>query len=338
MSSRLQSRPTKLAWASALALAAVLAACGGGGGGDDDDGGPPGTIDLSVANRDTVASVAHASVAGAMMGLGGADRVVSMGGSVATQRHLALTLRTAREQALRVSGPTDVPCQVSGYTRDTFDDRDNDGALSPGDTFTMQFVDCKDSFDETQNGTISITFTQFGDTAIAGSFRQDAFSVVREDAGQQHVLTQTGTMQLKLSASSESVGTMRLVADGPVRLDVSTPLFTDVVTLADGYVQESVIDTEALPPGGFTPGRFSTTSAGRMNSQAAGGDVTVATTAPIVQYTDDEFPRSGSLDVTGRTGSLRITALSTVDVQLDLDSNGDGTVDHTTTQRWDWLI
>ena len=333
MSSRI-TRSNRLAWASAVALAAVLAACGGGGG-DGDDSGPPGTIDLTVANRDTVA---HATAAGAM-GLGGADRVVSVGGSVATQRHVAQALRTTRERPLGVVGPINEPCLVSGSTITSLDDRDNDGVPSPGDALTIQFVQCKDSVEETVSGTMSLTITQLRDTALGGSLRQDAFSVVREDAGQQHALTLTGTMQLSYTESSPDAATLRLVADGAVRANVSTPIFTDVVTLADGYVQESVIDLSVPPPpGSFTPGRVSTTSSGRMNSQAAGGDVTVATTTPIAQYSDDEFPRAGVLLVTGRTGTLRISALSTVEVQLGLDTDGNGTTDVTTLERWDWLI
>jgi hypothetical protein len=333
MSSRL-TRWNALAWASALALAAALAACGGGGG-DDDDSGPPGTIDLSVANRDTVA---HAVVAGAI-GLGGADAVVSGAGSVAAQRQLALSLRAARERALAVIGPLDEACAVSGLTRTTLDDRDNDGLPSAGDVMTLQFLQCKDSVEETIDGTTTITLTQFGASGFAGSMQQSALAMVREDGGQQHAVTLNGTMQMTFSVSSQTLGTLRLVASGPIVAAVSTPVFADTVTLMSGYTQHTVIDTEAAPPpGGMTPGRSSTTGAGRIASQAAGGEVTVVTVDAIVQYADDAFARTGTLQVTGRTGSLRITAVSPTDVRLDLDANGDGTIDVTTTQRWDWLI
>jgi hypothetical protein len=334
MSSRL-SRSHKLAWASALALAAALAACGGGGGDGDDDSGPPGTIDLSVANRDTVA---HAVVAGAI-GLGGTDAPVSGAGSAAAQRHLAQSLLAVRERALAVIPFPDEACAVSGLTGMSLDDRDNDGVLSVGDVMTLQFQQCKDSVEETIDGTTTITITQFSDSGFAGSMQQTALAMVREDGGQQHSVTLNGAMQMTFSASSLTVSTLRLVASGPVVATVSTPVFTDTVTLLSGYTQQTVVDTEAAPPpGGVTPGRSTTTTAGRIASQAAAGEVTVATVEAIVQYADDAFARSGALDVTGRNGSLRITALSPADVRLDLDSNGDGAIDVTTTQRWDWLI
>jgi hypothetical protein len=331
--SRRLNRSNKLAWASALALAAALSACGGGGG--DDDSGPPGTIDLSIANRDTVA---HAVVAGAI-GLGGADAVVSGAGSVAAQRHLAQSLRAVRERALGIIGFPDEACAVSGLTRTSLDDRDNDGLPSSGDVMTLQFLQCKDSVDETTDGTTTITITQFDASGLAGSMQQSALAMVREDGGQQHAVTLNGTMQITVSMSNPAVPTLRLVATGPVVATVSTPVFADTITLMSGYTQQTVVDTQAAPPtGGVTPGRSSTTTAGRIASQAAAGEVTVATVDAIVQYADDEFARTGALEVTGRTGSLRITALSPTDVRLDLDSNGDGTVDATTTQRWDWLI
>ena len=330
--SRRLNRSNKLAWASALALAAALSACGGGGG--DDDSGPPGTIDLSVANRDTVA---HAVVAGAI-GLGGTDVAVSGAGSAAAQRQLAQSLRAVRERALAIAEPLDMACTVSGLTRTTVDDRDNDGLPSVGDVMTLQFLQCKDSVEDTIDGTTTITITQFSDSGFAGSMQQTALAMVREDGGQQHSVTLNGAMQMTYSESSET-GTLRLVASGPVVATVSTPVFADTITLMSGYTQQTVVDTQAAPPtGGVTPGRSSTTTAGRIASQAAAGEVTVATVDAIVQYADDEFARTGALEVTGRTGSLRITALSPTDVRLDLDSNGDGTVDATTTQRWDWLI
>jgi hypothetical protein len=334
MSSRL-SRSNKLAWASALALAAALAACGGGGGDGDDDSGPPGTIDLSVANRDTVA---HAVVAGAI-GLGGTDVAVSGAGSAAAQRHVALSLSAVRERALAVIGPIDDACTVSGLTRTSLDDRDNDGMLSVGDVMTLQFLQCKDSVEETIDGTTTTTITQFGASGFAGTLQQSALAMVRQDGGQQHSVTLNGAMQMTFSASNPAVPTLRLVTTGPVVANVSTPVFTDTVTLLSGYTQQTVIDTEATPPpGSFTPGRSTTTTAGRIASHAAAGEVTVATVDAIVQYADDAFARTGALDVTGLNGSLRITALSPTDVRLDLDSNGDGAVDVTTTQRWDWLI
>lgn len=334
-SSSTRFRRTSIAWVAGVLAAALLAGCGGGGGDGDDNGGPPGTIDLSVTNRDTVA---HAAAAGAI-GLGGADVVVASNGSVAAQRHVAQSIRAARERALDVSVPIDEACLVSGFTRITVDDRDNDGQPSVGDVLTLQFVQCKDSADESVDGTAAITFTQIQSNGFGGSLQQNALALVRQDGGQQHAVTLTGTMQMSYSEPSASVARLRLVADGPVVAVVSTPVFGDTVTLLSGYVQEAVVDIAAAPPpGSSTPGRTSTTTAGRIASQAAAGEVTVATVDAIVQYADDPFPRTGALDVTGRNGSLRITALTPTDVRLDLDSNGDGTIDATTMQRWDWLI
>jgi hypothetical protein len=334
MSNRSRFRLVPLARACALTLAAVLTACGGGGGGGNDSG-PPGSIDLSVANRDPVA---HAAVAGAM-GLGGADQVVASGASAVAPRQLAQSLRAVRERALGIVGPVTEPCAVSGSIVTSLDDRDNNGAMSVGDVMTMQYVQCKDSFEETVDGRTALTLTQVLSNGIRGTMVQDPMTMVRDEGGQRHSNSMSGTMQITYTESSSSVGTLRLVCDGPNVAVVSTPVFADTVTLADGYLQESVFDTVAPPPpGGVLPGRISTTTSGRIASQVAGGDFTVATTDPIVQYTDDAFPRAGSLRITGRKGTLGITAVSATDVRLDLDAESDGNVELSTLQRWDWLI
>lgn len=334
MSSRGRFRLHPIAGAGVLALAAVLAACGGGGGSDRDDV-PAGTIDLTVANRDTVA---HAAAAGAM-GLGGADLVLSSGASAASTRQLAQSLRSARERALGIIGPTVEPCAVSGSIVTTLDDRDNSGTMSVGDVMTMQYQQCKDSADETVDGRAVLTLTQLLSNGMRGTMVQDPMAIVRDDGGQRHSNSMSGTMQITYTESSASVATLRLVGDGPNVAVVSTPVFADRVTLADGFVQETVFDTAAAPPpGGVMPGRISTTTSGRIASQVAGGDFTVATTDPIVQYSDDAFPRAGSLRLIGRKGTLGITAVSASDVRLDLDAESDGTVELSTLQRWDWLI
>jgi hypothetical protein len=316
---------------SAIVLA-VFAACGGGGG---DGGAPAGTIDLSVANRDTVA---HAVAAGAI-GLGGADRVVSSAAVPVALRRATLSRAATIERPLAVIGPIDEPCTVSGLSRTTLDDRDNNGLPSVGDVLTIEFLQCKDVVDETVNGTLALTFTELSASGFGGMLSLTSYSTVEQSGSLQHAFTMNGNAQLAYSEPSLSMATLRLTTDGPVTAVVSTPVFSDTVTLHSGFVQQSVIDMSVQPPaGGTTPGSATTTASGRLTSQAAGGEVTVATTSSMVQYADDSFPRSGAVHITGRTGSLQITALSAEQVQLDLDANGDGTYEDSTTQRWDWLI
>jgi hypothetical protein len=337
MNSIRRPRPTALAWASALALAAVLSACGGGGG-DGDDAGPPGTIDLSLANRDTAA---HAAAAAAL-GLGGTDQLLNTASaSTLVQREVAQALRGLRERPLGLIGPIDEPCLVSGISRMTIDDTNNNGYADLNELVTIQFIQCKDSADETVDGGIGVTLTQMSsESSFGGNITLDALTVVLASANQQHSTRLDGPMRMTYTESSPTVASFRLTASAPVTVTVSTPVFNDAVTLSAGFMQEAEIDVAALPPSGATttPGRTTTRSSGRIASQAAGGEVTVVTTQPLVQYLVDPFPRSGRVDISGRTGSVGIQTLSTDEVQIDLDSNGDGAVDATTLQRWDWLI
>jgi hypothetical protein len=44
------------------------------------------------------------------------------------------------------------------------------------------------------------------------------------------------------------------------------------------------------------------------------------------------------LQVKGKTGTLKMTALSTDQVRLTLDENNDGLAESTETVAWDWLL
>jgi hypothetical protein len=58
-----------------------------------------------------------------------------------------------------------------------------------------------------------------------------------------------------------------------------------------------------------------------------------------VQQAADAYPSQGQLLITGASGStLLVTALNSTQVQLQVDANGDGTVDSTTTATWASLI
>ena len=58
----------------------------------------------------------------------------------------------------------------------------------------------------------------------------------------------------------------------------------------------------------------------------------------IVQYSDDDYPRAGRLNVVGKNGSLQATALSTTQVRIETDVNGDGQFDASTTVPWTQLF
>lgn len=332
----------RLCWAAALSatVSVGLSACGGGDGGG---GEPPGSINISTANR---VPVTRAVIASAMSGAVGASLGLAAGDqptawtSRALPRALLRALRggdtATRETRAAIVGPETVPCDVSGSMTLTLDDRNDDGVPSVGDVLSATLDNCSDMAGESVNGAMSATYTQIVLSPLTVGASVTVSALRMADGPRSAQLD--GNFGFTLTEASASVVTLNTVVAGSLAMSVATPAFTDTVTLLDGYAIVSTEDLSAVPPGGGTPGRTTTTVSGKLTSAAAGGTVQVSTSAPFVQYSDDPYPRSGTIGALGKTGWAEATVLSTSQVRIDIDSTGDGVVDDTVTLPWTDLL
>ena len=326
-----------------------LGACGGGGGGDTPP--PPVVIDITGANRDSVAHASAATVLSssptAAIPLSSASATPSgaLSGRLMTlllhPLHYQALTASSRERPLAIIGPLVEPCAFSGTVSLTVDDRDNSGATSVGDVLTIVFNQCHDTAADSVNGTTTATYTQISTapvSTIGARLTMSQLAAVTVN----HTLTLNGAMLLNYSQPSASVEITRLTADGLVTVAFSTHLpYSDTVTLQSGYTQEDTYDASvAPPPGGMVAGRTTTTLQGRLQSTQAGGFVDVATppAAPLVTYSADAYPSSGAVQITGRSSALLMTAVSSSQVRLDLDTDNNGSFESTVTVSWDWLL
>jgi hypothetical protein len=331
------------------------------GGGDNPQ--PQPTLVLAATNRDTVSHDAAVGIlalssttsiplsASASVADGHSSRVAGVSllsawpgrvlgyvlGSFHAER---ATSASVRERTLAVLPPQTASCMISGTTTTTVDDRDGNGMLSVGDVGTVVFTDCQDTADETINGTSSLAFTQVGATSLSARLTLTALS----DVTTNHSLTLDGSMLFDLSTPSASVTNIKTTADGSVQVRIATHLpYSDTVTLESGFVVEENVDISIAPPVGAVgtaPGRTITMVSGRMQSAAANGsfDVSTLASAPITKYSAEQYPRSGVLQVTGKTGRLALTVMSASSVTLDLDANDDGISESSELKTWDWLL
>ena len=319
-------------WLANMVTAAALVALGacGGGGGDNTPTGP--TIDVSSVNRDTVV---HAAVAG-VWGLTLATTTPLPTGSSGSARSVSAWLQThgarlpsaasQREHPTAVFGPTEVPCDVSGSMTVTWDDADNDLVIgSVGDVLTGVFRNCVDPdlADATVvNGTLVARV--LSETSMRMEMTQFSLDTSR------HTMTVTGAVRVTMV----SVDTAQTTTEGEVTVNVAlnhvAPPFTDTVTLQSGFVAQETISN----------GEMVRTVNGLLESAAAGGIVRLTTpsNALIRQLATQDYPYTGVLRVQGMSSALQMTVLSASQVQLDLDADGNGTFDSTTTVLWDWLL
>lgn len=306
------------------AVGLALTACGGGG-----DGGtpPPGTIDITASNQDTLA---RAGMVALQAGVLGASIGVAGGGSPA-----GIAAASGRKRAAAVQPPLVEDCTVSGTTTTIYDDRDNSGTSNPGDAATITYNDCVEVAGEVMSGTAVAVYTQIqlGTPFSVGA--RITTNDLRTRTATRSVLAQGG-FDFLLSAPSlfAASDSLRVSVPNSLTLAITTPVYADTVTLQAGYVLQSAYDATAVPPGGSVPGRTSTTASGRVSSATAAGTVLVNTLQPFVQYDVDPYPRSGQFEVVGKTGSLQANVLSTAQVQIDIDTDGNGVFDGTKIVPW----
>lgn len=315
----------------AMTVLAVLTACGGGGGGGDQG---PVLIDLTAANRDTVA---HAT-AGSLLALGASTAVPILGGTGGVARHpLPITLgaawaaaaRSARERPLALIPTPPQNCAIAGTTTVTYDDSNNNGiVLEIGEPATVVFNRCQDTANYVLDGAAVLTIT--GGTANSFTATMGMAQLAQQATNGRHAMTVNGNLALACTQLSATSMRCTSTASGPVSAAIHTHQFDDTVTLQDGFVEDSTSDD--------TTSHTLTTLRGTIDSVAAGGAVSVTTDTTIASLDADAYPHEGSVRVSGNRGVMRIAALSATQVKLDLDAENDGSFESTKTDTWDWLL
>jgi len=342
MTSKVAIRSLVLVACAAL-LAGGLGGCGGGGSGSG-NGQPtssPPTLGITSLNSDAVghfAAVAALSLPISWL----SDTSVSLTGGTARSAPLAgrfallqpfrsLTQAGAgRSRALEVVNTGDVPCNFGGTMSATIDDVDNSGDETPGDVETLQFKNCSGTPDETYMGAIRLDVVEVTGDSTRYNVTLTQLSYVTP----KHSLTFNGSYEANGFATVDSVQTTTLTVKGPLTVAVATHVpYADTVTLGNGFLVQDRID--------YGAGRNVLSATGRVESVSAGGSVDVSTLSNLTTTRSGlagMYPEAGVLQVKGKTGALKITALSSATVCVDTDSNDDGAIESTNTQSWDWLL
>lgn len=337
-----RARKARLGAIGLIALA--LAACGGGGGGGTP---PPPNVAVTATNQDSVTRAGVVSMQGSM--IGGSLGIATGSGSSSPLAATAPALRRAlavgvkriavgRKTIAVVIGPETQNCTESGSVTGTIDDRNNDGQLNAGDVLSITFNNCVEVAGEVMSGRMSATYTQIVASPLTVGAAVATENLLFSETATGTSASLNGGFNLTYTEPSSFTSVTRIVVPNQLAMGATTPAYTDTVTLLDGYTVESTYDSLALPPGGTTPGRTSSTATGPVASAAAGGFVRVTTLEPLVQYDVDDYPRSGRFEAVGVTGKLRATVLSVTQVQVDLDANGDNVFEQTKTLAWTQIL
>lgn len=320
----------------------LVAACGGGGSGG---GGSTGTggggsgsfapLSITSSNAGQVASEAYAASDFAVSGATTTTDMVTFSANAAS--YSTFNLRSFADnylQRLRLRGSSqwvtpqqvwdDVwSCSGGGTLTDTWNDADDSLDDSAGDTYSTTYSNCVES-GVTMNGGVTATLATlvgdtFADYQISGSFGFNNLSIsdstfsVAIDGGMTYSASRTG--------SNVSV-TLQIPSLTTTSAGVSS-------TIANATLQYSFHESTLA---------YSYTITATLSGTSIGGQVTLSTIAPFAG-TGSGYPGSGSVRVTGAGGSsVTITAIGGGNVRLDVDSNGDGVVDSSSTMTWAALV
>ena len=321
--------------ASALAL---LSACGG-----DDSPGQPSATPLAITSTNQT-DVARASVNGPLavslasgsLGGGGAsaasvaDRSHAMGAALARVLQAAVGQRkgvaSAGAHASAVSSSSSA-CTDGGSLTTSFDDKDGNGQLTAGDVITAAFAQCADSSTFSINGTVVITLAATPtQTQLSAAAQFQNVTVV--DTGSTSTIS--GAVNLTETDTTTQSTTTLTVGGAGLAVGLSSTGYTDTLGFDAGTAFMTSLDNASESATLSVNGGFS--------SHLLGGHVAITTSTPLFQANTDDYPSSGVVLVTGASGSkLLLTVISSSQVQLQLDANGDGSYESTSTVAWSTL-
>ena len=322
------------------AVAALVSACGGGGDGCDSCQAVDFNPTLSPENRPSVALSALTYEAAGKELLGGVSNVMNITDSIGfltgaemargmtfpqfVQLKYPQVLRAVKKPAYLTGASLNElePCSGGGFTTLTGYVR-NDHNLTPGDTFTMTAVHCREG-GVTVSGSLSIRLT-----AVTGNIDGYPFSMGLESSTNDFRATTT-------TATFQSTGsmTMGLSTAGERSLEWTYTTPSMVSSVFFGAKSETFRYNNYTLTASLRGDTTSVSFNGSLNVPSLGGNlVAVRTVQPLVST--GRYPVSGAvIATTALGGTVWISAAPASQALIELDANSDGAYETGTLVPW----
>ena len=327
----------QLAASSAAML--MLAACGGGGGSSGDAGGGGGAAAINSSNGTAVASRVY-SVANVLYSTGeNAAQVVDVKSAGTPSRDVQFNLaefalrkvldfEADRKAGAKLAGKAVETyadtCSLGGSFSEVWNDADNSGSLSTGDTASITFTNCTEELGIRLNGTMSLSNLLATGSSVTPSRSVGAtFNFVN--------------LQMSVDDASATVhGDMALQAAitnfAPYTYDLS--INGKNLAVADGSWQEALASYSASVFIDFTAGTYAYGVAGTVSGTAFPVAITMGTPRTLAGNIG-AYPTTGVTTATASDGTAaRLTVNSATSVSIDLDADADGIFESSETMTW----
>jgi hypothetical protein len=311
----------------------ALAACGGGGGG----GGTSADMSAALSSANYV-DVSTQAVAATFALANNAELVT--GAQVSNTNHL---VQFSKAQLPKMRGWfASAPEMLTGASQSLTENCNGGGTIS----VVVTDVNGNDQPDAGDSATLTINHCAVDGSSVNGQLIMAVNSSSGDLDTYPHAYSATLTLN-NLSTTSSQVST---VANGNFTLavDRQSSILQTVMLTASSLTTSSTFDgatysatltnyqiTETM---GFTS---STTSvSGTVGTSLLGANtLTAATLVPFTRFYTDVYPSSGQVMVTAsQGGKVRITVLSSSMLRIELDANGDGSYEASTTQLWSDMV
>jgi hypothetical protein len=194
--------------------------------------------------------------------------------------------------------------------------------LTPGDSFNILYQMCNDGF-AIIDGNLSYEVNVFNGELASGLY----------------TLTMTATFtDFQVATDADE-----LVSNGDVTVRIDSRQFPyleaevsgNSLTI-DGTTSAVIITAFSslhAQDTGQAPFPYTQSSYGTLNSTLLSGIVSYATPVEF-EGSDTGYPSLGEFLVTGSNSSSRLTAIDNVNVRIDIDTDGNGTIDETINTTW----
>ena len=311
-----------------IATSLIVAACGGSGSDSTVVTPPPAaSLKITMANAPDTARVSYESAvaSGEMSDVGGSLPVASGGAGAAKPAAGDAGGFIVRVMQKIPFGPEILPCGVSG-TITVSGDIASPFTLTAGDNFRVDSAACDDGFGEVVDGLLELTVAEFSGDLDTGLYLLTLDTVMTDLQVTTATETVTSNGDTSVTLDTRSSPFIAALVSG----DRLSTTYNDSMATLSGYESSQSVDL------GVAPSPYTLAASGTLDSSELAGIVRYSTPVTFAGF-DSGFPGTGELLVTGASSSLRLIALDAVNVRIEIDSNGDGSVDETIETTWEAL-
>jgi hypothetical protein len=324
-----------------LGIVLLVAGCGGGASSSDNSGDiPTASVQITSSNAPTVAggsvsSTKSMSSTGGSMSTAVVGAMVSPNGRMPSVLEISLAeferARSLHLPAATVAGV--IPggtynCETGTYSYSFLDPNDN-GIFDGGDTLTFTYNSCLLG-SATTNGTVTFAVNTLVDPVTPTPVSPSTSSFTLTFSGYSSVITGAGSISMEgdITISASNDGTTLEASMNGASFDMASSVDGNfrMTTYSFHYSENSATGVYVMGAGVGTPMT--------MGGSMMGGYVTVFTP---VEFSGIGYgnPSVGTMVITGEgNSSVTIQTVDTINVDLLVDSNGDGTTDDTIHTTW----